>query len=306
MASKNINKPNFTQIPNIIFEYWMAVLTHAEFKLLLCICRKTFGWHREYTHISLKKLEEMTGISRGKIPEMMKTLIDHGLVIKLERISEDGDSASNEYSINVLDEEVGDQVVTSGDPPITSGDHGSHLRRPPPPEAHTYKELKKEDKEKEITSEVKKSVISAEAEEIYDFFLSSLKERKPDFKEPNKKRWLIDIDLIIRIDKRSPENLKTIIKWIGSNNFWKGVILCPSSLRGNLDRLETQIEASKEIDIIEENKTFVRDMKKQYPSRGKKVVLKDTYVINEDLGKDLMLNMDPSIFAEKLKSLFGG
>ena len=65
--NKKIEKPNYTQTPNILFDEIMRDLNGAELKVILAVIRKTFGWHKERDRISLTRLEEMTGLSRQGI-----------------------------------------------------------------------------------------------------------------------------------------------------------------------------------------------------------------------------------------------
>lgn len=96
-----IYEQNYTQIPNVVFDYWMGVLSPAEFKVLCCICRKIFGWHKSEDKISLKQIEKMTFLSRPGIIKAINKLIEAQLVIKISTYTEDGDQAANLYSISV-------------------------------------------------------------------------------------------------------------------------------------------------------------------------------------------------------------
>ena len=97
----NAYVPNTSSIPNILFDYWMYVLTPAEFKVLMCIARKTYGWHKVVDRISLNQIEKMTGLSRFGIVKNVESLISHGLVIKFKSKTSDGDDAPNQFEINV-------------------------------------------------------------------------------------------------------------------------------------------------------------------------------------------------------------
>jgi phage replication O-like protein O len=102
ICKKNlIYECNYTSIPNVIFDYWMEVLTPAEFKVLLCICRKTFGWHKYEDKISLKQIEKLTNLSRKGIIKCISKLVEFQLVIKISTLTESGDNAINLYSIDV-------------------------------------------------------------------------------------------------------------------------------------------------------------------------------------------------------------
>lgn len=74
-----ITPPNFTQIPNEILDR-MGEMTPAEFKVLMAICRKTFGWHKESDVISLTQLEEMTQLSRTAVQDGIVAAMRRGLL----------------------------------------------------------------------------------------------------------------------------------------------------------------------------------------------------------------------------------
>lgn len=97
MSQARIEAPNNTQIPNIIFDYWMNLLTGAEYKVLMCICRKTFGWPKAIKSVSLLQIQEMTSLSRSTIIKSIDTLIEFLLVTKIES----GLDELNSYEINV-------------------------------------------------------------------------------------------------------------------------------------------------------------------------------------------------------------
>ncbi|AYO30829.1 hypothetical protein D2962_09575 [Biomaibacter acetigenes] len=51
------------------------------------------------------------------------------------------------------------------------------------------------------------------------------------------KRWAYDIDLMIRIDNRSPDEIRALIDWSHRDSFWKANILSPGKLREKWDTL---------------------------------------------------------------------
>ena len=93
--------PNTSSIPNILFDYWMLHLTPAEFKVLMCIARKTYGWRKDFDRISITQIEKMTGLSRKGITKNLDALIEHGLITKIKSKTSDGDDAPNQYEVNV-------------------------------------------------------------------------------------------------------------------------------------------------------------------------------------------------------------
>jgi phage replication O-like protein O len=70
-------KPNFTPVPNVIFDKIMRGLKSGALKVLFAICRFTYGWqeHRiEGDRISLKQLADMTGMDRSNVHRAIKEL----------------------------------------------------------------------------------------------------------------------------------------------------------------------------------------------------------------------------------------
>lgn len=81
--------------------------------------------------------------------------------------------------------------------------------------------------------------------------LNSIKNIKPDFKKPNIQTWCKNMDYMLRLDKREPEKIKTVINWIfeGENKdalFWRKNILSTEGLRRNFDKAEIQMLAAIE------------------------------------------------------------
>lgn len=101
--NNQITAPNYTQIPNVIFDHWMAILSPSEFKVLLCICRKTFGWNKTADNISSRQIESTTGLSKHTVTAAIEKLILHNLIIKIKSKTADGDDAPNKFIINVVD-----------------------------------------------------------------------------------------------------------------------------------------------------------------------------------------------------------
>jgi len=100
----SIEAPNFTQIPNVVFDYWMKKLSPAEFKVLLSICRKIFGWRKKEDKISNAQIEELTGLTRKAITQAVEKLIHHDLIIKIKTRNEHGGDGANEYRISIKNE----------------------------------------------------------------------------------------------------------------------------------------------------------------------------------------------------------
>src|SRR4029079_11268691 len=53
---RGFRSPNTTPIPDEVFDELLADLSGAEVKVLLYICRRTFGWKKESDNISLNQM----------------------------------------------------------------------------------------------------------------------------------------------------------------------------------------------------------------------------------------------------------
>jgi phage replication O-like protein O len=116
MSEGRIFSPNYTQIPNVVFDYWMHVLTHAEFKVLCAICRKTFGWRKAEDYISTKQIVDMTGVSKRSVHECIASLHKKGLIEIIRSKTKDGDDAPNFYRVLVEDAEIAVGSAASAPP----------------------------------------------------------------------------------------------------------------------------------------------------------------------------------------------
>ena len=71
--------PNYTQVPNAILEA-MPQMGEAEFRVVIAICRKTFGWQKNWDRISISQLSELTGLTRRNAHRGVTQAIDDGWV----------------------------------------------------------------------------------------------------------------------------------------------------------------------------------------------------------------------------------
>lgn len=109
---------------------------------------------------------------------------------------------------------------------------------------------------------------SAEAESLSNFFLEKIKERNPGFKDPKISKWITEFDCIMRLDKRSPVDLKAMIEWIHTNSFWQSICLSPSSLRKNFDKIIMQMKSKIGIPQSKTNQEWARQVVEKFRDRN--------------------------------------
>src|SRR4030067_1145802 len=124
-----IDKPNYTQVPNVILgdiergnivsPGLMSTLEGSELKVLLSICRLTFGYHQDVRRASLTMLEKMTGLSRQGVINAANELERVGYIKRLT----DGGLTLWQVLVNSVDQvvnSVDQQVVNSVDQVVNS------------------------------------------------------------------------------------------------------------------------------------------------------------------------------------------
>lgn len=67
----------------------------------------------------------------------------------------------------------------------------------------------------------------------------------PKNKKPKLEEWAKHVDLAMRIDRRSPEDIEAVIRWCQSHHFWHRNILSTEKLRKQFDKLFIEMQAEQ-------------------------------------------------------------
>jgi phage replication O-like protein O len=106
--------PNTTQIPNEVFDTLMSHLSGGELKVLLYICRRTFGFRKDRDSISLTQiaqgittkagrvLDQGTGLSKRHVINALKALEKRNIITVTRKVDATGLNEVNTYSLNML------------------------------------------------------------------------------------------------------------------------------------------------------------------------------------------------------------
>ena len=76
--------------------------------------------------------------------------------------------------------------------------------------------------------------------QLAEYMVEAIRVNLPESKDPNIQKWASDIDKLIRIDKRTPDEIRNLITWAQNHSFWRSNILSPATLRKQWDRLTLQ------------------------------------------------------------------
>jgi DNA-binding transcriptional ArsR family regulator len=58
-------------------------------------------------------------------------------------------------------------------------------------------------------------------------------------------KWISEMEKLIRLDSRTPQQVENCIKWSQSHGFWRTVILSPNKLRTKYDQMRLQAEGER-------------------------------------------------------------
>jgi phage replication O-like protein O len=107
--------PTTTPVPDEVFDVLMPQLSGAELKVLLYICRRTFGFKKESDTISLHQiangittrdgrvLDGGTGLCKRHVQRALKVLEKKNIIKVTRRVDETGLNEVNTYSLNMQD-----------------------------------------------------------------------------------------------------------------------------------------------------------------------------------------------------------
>jgi hypothetical protein len=107
--------PTTTPVPDEVFDVLMPQLSGAELKVLLYICRRTFGFKKEADSISLHQiatgiktrdgrvLDSGTGLCKRHVQRALKVLENKNIIQVTRKIDETGLNEVNTYSLNLCD-----------------------------------------------------------------------------------------------------------------------------------------------------------------------------------------------------------
>jgi phage replication O-like protein O len=106
--------PTTTPVPDQVFNELLPLLTGAELKVLLYICRRTFGFKKDYDRISLdqmingirkkngKVLDTGTGLSKASVARALKKLSGKNIITRHRNSSSKRGHEPTTYSLNML------------------------------------------------------------------------------------------------------------------------------------------------------------------------------------------------------------
>jgi phage replication O-like protein O len=165
--------PSTTQIPNDIFDSLMPQLSGGELKVLLYICRRTFGFQKDSDRISLAQiahgittkagrvLDSGTGLCKRRVITALKALEKKNIISITREVDETGLNAVNTYRLNMAatghatESPAHQGGMNSSSPPVVNSGSPGVVNESAPTK---HREQKKEEQNKDYDDGVAKAL----------------------------------------------------------------------------------------------------------------------------------------------------
>jgi len=194
----SFKSPNYTQVPNDLFDIHMREMGGSELKVVMAITRQTVGFHKEKAEYSIRKIMEMTGLSRNSVKNGAKKAQEHGLLKRTNPKTK----ASARWSLAIKHSKIDPSERSKIDP-----SNGQKLTHDPQKLPYST-DVKESIKEKEIKEEEEEGLFG----NAYNFFLENFgaprkydHELLGDLTEEHTAHWVIEAMKIAV--KRNARNL---------------------------------------------------------------------------------------------------
>ena len=109
----------------------------------------------------------------------------------------------------------------------------------------TIKKDKNDKNDKNIKDNSRKSAkrtydIDSNYYQLSVFLFEEMKKNNPEVKTPDFDKWADEVRKMVELDGRKEEQVRNMITWSQSNDFWKGIVLSTRKLREKYDQMKVQ------------------------------------------------------------------
>ena len=221
-------------------------LPGQEWQVLWVILRKTYGFSKKSDWISLGQFSKLTGIDRSKCCRLLGSLVNKRVITK--GVARKGSTTHIIYGLQKDYERW--RVLSKRSPGDQKGNE-MLSKRSPTIESITIEKKRPKSKLTDFDDRVLSLSL---------LLKDKILENKPDRMNPNVQGtpWLVRtasaIEKLIRLNKRTPEKIRAVIKFCQADNqphsgngfYWSKNILSGVKLREKFDDLEVALKDSQQ------------------------------------------------------------
>lgn len=197
---------------------------------------------------SHKTLAADAGVGVSKVQRVLAELRAHGWVSWTTKTSDSGGKTSNVYRVH------GTPVTATPSVPDTDP-HRYHV---PIPIGTTYRRTNNH--LEPVTNRTNTSAVVPTTNDDATRLANTFSELLTGLgvKHTLTAKWVTDLDRMMRLDGRTPEQVEGAMRWALADDFWSANIHSPATLRKQYDRLRlqagrgnTKTNAQKGLDLVE-------------------------------------------------------
>ena len=271
-ARKVSLEDGYTKIADELIEQLaMTDLAGREFRLLMVVIRKTFGFNKSVDWIALPQMVEMTGIDKSACSKLVTGLQKRKILI-CKRQGHD-----RKIGVNVqVDEWQAKPEAKQHKKPTKKTVVGGVVENDNKQGENDNKPSKKDNKHVENVNHKRQITNNTIKDSSSDLAIEPVERPDAVIQSPNGKKWGTEVDLriaevicdrvseltectkqpnwpdwanVIRLmrtqDKRQPEHIAALFGWANQDDFWKTNILSPDALRRNWGKLAARRNAER-------------------------------------------------------------
>ncbi len=266
----------FTKIANLLLEaLTLARLNGVQKGICMFLFRRTYGWNRTEDAISLGEFADACGSSRAYISRQLTELIKKNIVYRVayhpgktpvySLVTSIADWDQSCIDINALATNAAQGIYDCSDTGVqglhdctsltVQGLHKSIIQglhectteglcirtRVNQPTSLAQPELQPVVKTERKTVK-EREVYSPDSlpYQLSELLLQKILEHLPGYKKPDLQKWAWQMDALMRLDRRQPEEIKAVILFAQGDSFWRTNILSVDKLRKQYDQLNSR------------------------------------------------------------------
>ena len=185
------------------------------------------------------KLMDRWGWSKTKVRSFLKLLQDDKMIVKK--------TDRKKTTINIVNYRVWQESETTEKPQKNHEETAKKPQKDTINNVNNYNNVNKDNKESIVANKFDNESFEIK---ICNYLIEKILENNPKAKVPislsDKQKWAVHIDLMIRRDSRTEDEIMKVIKFATEDSFWSSNILSTKKLREKFDTLFVQSKDKKQ------------------------------------------------------------
>ncbi|HFV9307447.1 TPA: replication protein [Citrobacter freundii] len=213
----------------------------------------TYGWNKKQDRVTNTVIAELTGLSDTHVSDAIKALAERKIIFNQKQGMMKLVGVNTELSGWILDKpETGRKFPKTGKSLPKSGKTFPKTVATQYKNKNSNKTSTSENSDESSDSHGKKLPVlkpdaaiqsgakwgTSEDLRCAEWLFAVVRSISSSAKQPNYAAWSNDIRLMRERDNRTHKEIATLFKWACEDKFWKGNVLCPSTLREKWTQLD--------------------------------------------------------------------